>query len=101
MRLNKFPGFRYERSLNEEAESELEVTFRERARDCVMDWRDRIYDRAPFDDSHYLVFAPFDPKVHESARAVMLTPSPTPAGSGPASQQSLHPDEHYVVRISG
>jgi hypothetical protein len=75
-------------------------------RECVTDWRDRIYDRPDLDDAHYLLFTPYDPKVHESARLTMLTPTPTPAmtpvmtpvGSGPSSQQSLQEEQHFPVR---
>jgi hypothetical protein len=90
--------FRYERSCSEE-DADNEVTFRERVRDCVMDWRDRIYERPNFDDPHYLVFTPFEPKVHEPARQAMLTPIPTSLSSGPNSHQPHQLDEQYVSSI--
>ena len=38
-----------------------------------MEWRDRIFSPPSTDDPHYLTFSPYEPKVHEPVRQVMMT----------------------------
>ena len=47
--------------------------FKQQARSCVMEWRDRTFNSPCIDDPHYLTFSPYEPKVHEPVRQAMMT----------------------------
>lgn len=46
--------------------------FKSNVQDCVQQWKDRIYDAAPHDDPHYIVFAPLDTNVQNAVRQTMV-----------------------------
>ncbi len=46
--------------------------FKRRVRECVNEWRDRIFSPSSTDDPHYLTFSPYEPKVHEPIRQAMI-----------------------------
>lgn len=50
---------------------------------CVKESIDHIYDPAPTDDKHYLVFEPYDPEVHDSVRQTMITTKNDDSKSSP------------------
>jgi len=54
------------------AASRSEGEFAILVRDCVSEWRDRLYECPATDDPHFLTFHQYEPKVHEPVRIAMV-----------------------------
>ena len=54
------------------AASRSEGEFTTLVRDCVSEWRDRLYECPATDDPHFLTFHQYEPKVHEPVRIAMV-----------------------------
>lgn len=48
--------------------------FLDKVRECVMLSIDHVYDDPPTEDKHYITFKPYDSKVHDKAKNIMLKP---------------------------
>lgn len=44
----------------------------EKAKECVANSINHIYDDPPTEDKHYITFKPYDPSLHDTAKNVML-----------------------------
>lgn len=59
-----------------------EAEFKARCKQSVQISREKLYERPPTDDKHYIVFEEYTPHIHDSVRATMLQPSAPVASAG-------------------